>query len=72
MLEVRDLTKRFRSATVVDRVSFTLRPERSTGYLGPNGSGKSTTVKMIVGLLHPSEGRVLFEGRDVRRGPRRF
>ena len=72
MLEVRDLTKRFRSATVVDRVSFTLRPGEITGYLGPNGSGKSTTVKMIVGLLHPSEGRVLFEGRDVREDPAAF
>ncbi len=72
MLEVRELTKRFRSATVVDRVSFTLRPGEITGYLGPNGSGKSTTVKMIVGLLHPSQGRVLFEGRDVREDPAAF
>jgi len=60
------LTKRFRSATVVDHVSFSVPPGEVTGYLGPNGSGKSTTVKMIVGLLHPSEGRVLFAGRDVR------
>jgi ABC-2 type transport system ATP-binding protein len=66
MLEVRHLTKRFRSLTVVDHVDFTVRAGEITGYLGPNGSGKSTTVKMMTGLLHPSEGSILFNGRDVR------
>lgn len=66
MLEAENLTKRFRSATVVDRVNFAVRPGEITGYLGPNGSGKSTTVKMFTGLLHPSEGRVLYRGRNVR------
>lgn len=66
MLEVRGLTKRFRSLTVVDRVSFAVRPGEITGYLGPNGSGKSTTVKMMTGLLHPTEGQVLFNGRSLR------
>jgi ABC-2 type transport system ATP-binding protein len=66
MLEVRGLTKRFGGQTVVDRVSFTLRPGEITGYLGPNGSGKSTTVKMMTGLLHPTEGQILFDGRNIR------
>ena len=66
MLEVRGLTKRFRSLTVVDHVSFMVRPGEITGYLGPNGSGKSTTVKMLTGLLHPSEGEILFKGCDIR------
>jgi ABC-2 type transport system ATP-binding protein len=66
MLEVRGLTKRFRSLTVVDHVNFTVRPGEITGYLGPNGSGKSTTVKMLAGLLDPSEGKILFNGREVR------
>lgn len=66
MLEVRDLTKRFGGAAVVDHVNFTMRPGEITGYLGPNGSGKSTTVKMMTGLLHPSEGQVLFNGRNIR------
>ena len=69
MLEVRGLTKRFRSLTVVDHVDFTVRPGEITGYLGPNGSGKSTTVKMLAGLLHPSEGHILFNGRAVREDP---
>ncbi len=50
----------------VDDVSFTALPGQVTGYLGPNGSGKSTTVKMITGLLEPSEGHVLWQGTDVR------
>ena len=66
MLEIRDLTKRFRSTTVVDRVSFTVRAGEITGYLGPNGSGKSTTVKILAGLLHPSGGEIHFQGRNVR------
>ena len=66
MLEVRSLTKRFRSLTVVDHVSFAVRAGEITGYLGPNGSGKSTTVKMMTGLLHPTEGEVLFRGRNIR------
>jgi len=66
MLEVHDLTKRFGGQTVVDHVSFTVRPGETAGYLGPNGSGKSTTVKMMTGLLHPTEGQILFNGRNIR------
>ncbi len=66
MLELRNLTKRFRGSTAVDRVNFAIRPGEITGYLGPNGSGKSTTVKMLTGLLEPSEGQILFHGQDVR------
>ncbi|MES1260993.1 MAG: ABC transporter ATP-binding protein [Acidobacteriota bacterium] len=66
MLEVRNLTKRFRSITVVDRVNFRVRAGEIAGYLGPNGSGKSTTVKMMTGLLHPTEGEILFRGRNLR------
>ncbi len=66
MLEASNLTKRFGAFAVVDRVTFAIRPGEITGYLGPNGSGKSTTVKMFAGLLHPSEGRILYQGRNVR------
>src|SRR5579872_514131 len=66
MLEVRGLTKRFGGQTVVDHVDFAVRAGEITGYLGPNGSGKSTTVKMMTGLLHPTEGQVLFNGVNLR------
>jgi ABC-2 type transport system ATP-binding protein len=66
MLEVRALTKKYRNRAVVDRVSFTVPPGEVTGYLGPNGSGKSTTVKMLAGLLPPTSGQILWNGRDIR------
>src|ERR1700675_2308633 len=65
MLEICGLTKRFNGVPVVEDVSFTLKPGEILGYVGPNGAGKSTTVKMIVGLLEPSEGQVRFHGRSV-------
>jgi len=66
MLEIKGLTKRYRNRAVVDDVSFTIRPGEVTGYLGPNGSGKSTTVKMITGMIEPTAGKVLLDGKDVR------
>ena len=72
MLEVRQLTKRFRRLAVVDNVSFTIRPGEILGYLGPNGSGKSTTVKMLTGLLPPSDGQVLFCNQPVEDDPAAF
>ena len=66
MLEVVHLTKRFRATTVVNDVSFQVRAGEIAGYLGPNGSGKSTTVKMMTGLLHPTEGQILFLGKNLR------
>jgi ABC-2 type transport system ATP-binding protein len=66
MLEVRLLTKRYSGITVVDRVSFTIRPGEILGYLGPNGAGKSTTVKMLTGLIEPTSGDIELNGCDVR------
>lgn len=65
MLEARGLVKRFGGVRAVDDVSFTVRPSEVLGYLGPNGSGKTTTVNMLVGLIQPSLGQVLFEGHDI-------
>ena len=66
MLEVRDLIKRYNRIPAVDGVSFTLRRGEILGYLGPNGAGKSTTVKVLTGLIEPTAGQILFNGRDVR------
>ncbi len=67
MLEVSNLTKRFNAIPALDGVSFAIGPGEVLGYLGPNGSGKTTTVKMLTGLLDPSEGRILFRGQEIRR-----
>src|SRR4051794_16882605 len=50
MIEFSRLTKRYRSTTAVDDVTFTARPGRVTGFLGPNGAGKSTTLRILLGL----------------------
>ncbi|MBL8233656.1 MAG: ABC transporter ATP-binding protein [Bryobacterales bacterium] len=65
MLEVRGLTKRYRGVTAVQNVSFDIRPGEILGYLGANGAGKSTTIKMIIGLIEPSAGQILYNQRDV-------
>ena len=55
-ISVRDLTKRFGSVTAVDDLTFEVRPGVVTGFLGPNGAGKSTTLRVILGLVSPTEG----------------
>ena len=65
MLEARSLTKFYNHTPAVKQVSFTIRPGEILGYLGPNGAGKSTTVKMMTGLIEPSEGQIFLNGRTV-------
>jgi ABC-2 type transport system ATP-binding protein len=65
-IEIRGLTKRYGPDTVVDDLSFTVRPGQVTGFLGPNGAGKSTTMKLVVGLAAPTRGSVTIGGRRYR------
>ncbi len=65
MLELRHVSKSYRSIPAVQDVNFLLRAGEVLGYLGPNGSGKSTTVKMVIGMIQPTKGKVLFSGRDI-------
>jgi ABC-2 type transport system ATP-binding protein len=67
MIEAHELTKRYGDKTVVDRLSFTVKPGEVTGFLGPNGAGKSTTMRMILGLDAPTSGRVTVNGRTYAR-----
>jgi ABC-2 type transport system ATP-binding protein len=68
VIDVRDLTKRFGSRTVVDHVSLTVRRGEIYGFLGPNGSGKTTTIRMVCGLLTPTEGSGTCLGHDIVTG----
>jgi ABC-2 type transport system ATP-binding protein len=63
MIEATGLTKRFGDKTAVDGIDFQVQPGRVTGFLGPNGAGKSTTMRMIVGLDHPTSGSVTINGK---------
>jgi drug efflux transport system ATP-binding protein len=63
----RNLTKRFGDFTAVDHISFSVNAGEVVGYLGPNGSGKTTTIRMLLGLLHPNEGEATVLGYDIIR-----
>jgi energy-coupling factor transporter ATP-binding protein EcfA2 len=62
-LEVRNLTKRFGKTVAVDDLSFSVEAGRVTGFLGPNGAGKTTTMRALLGLVRPSAGEALVDGR---------
>jgi ABC-2 type transport system ATP-binding protein len=65
MLELRNVSKSYRGIPAVKDVSFALKCGEVLGYLGPNGSGKSTTVKMVIGLIQPTKGKVFFAGQNI-------
>jgi ABC-2 type transport system ATP-binding protein len=63
MIELHRLTKRYGSKTAVDDLTVTVLPGRVTGFLGPNGAGKSTTMRMVMGLDHPTSGTARVNGK---------
>src|SRR5438874_2346469 len=65
-LVARDLTKVIGKRTIVDGVSLELHPGEVFGFLGPNGAGKTTTIRMLVGLIKPTNGSVTICGHDLR------
>ena len=65
MIELQNLVKRYGTFTAVDGVSLDVQPGEIHGFLGPNGAGKTTTIRMIAGLLKPTEGRILVNGYDT-------
>jgi len=66
-LVARELTKVIGKRTIVNSVSFELRPGEVFGFLGPNGAGKTTTIRMLVGLIKPTHGSVTICGHDLHR-----
>jgi ABC-2 type transport system ATP-binding protein len=66
MIELEGLTKRYGEKVAVNNLSFTVRPGIVTGFLGPNGAGKSTTMRMILGLDHPTAGHVRIDGKHYQ------
>ncbi|MBM3846115.1 MAG: ABC transporter ATP-binding protein [Verrucomicrobia bacterium] len=67
MISVHQLTKRFGNQTAVDSVSFEIPGGQIVGFLGPNGAGKSTTLKMLTGMIEPTDGTATICGLDLRR-----
>jgi ABC-2 type transport system ATP-binding protein len=68
-IDVRGLTRRFGSFVAVNDLSFQVEPGEIFGFLGANGAGKSTTIRMLCGLLRPTEGKALIDGIDVGADP---
>ena len=67
MIECENLTKRFGAVTAVDGVTFSVEKQSIFGFLGPNGSGKTTVIRMLCGILEPTEGTGRIAGHDVKR-----
>ncbi|KOC52286.1 lantibiotic protection ABC transporter ATP-binding protein [Clostridium botulinum] len=61
-LETKNLTKKFKDQRAVDCINLKIKKGSIYGFLGPNGAGKSTTLKMITGLLYPTEGEIIING----------
>ncbi len=68
MLTVSDLRKSFNHTTAVEGITFTVRRGEIFGLLGPNGAGKTTTIRMILDILRPDGGRILFDGDTLLSG----
>ncbi|WP_028814904.1 ABC transporter ATP-binding protein [Streptomyces flavidovirens] len=66
-IDVRELTKEYSTKRAVDRLTFSVRPGRVTGFLGPNGAGKSTTMRLVLGLDRPTSGTATIGGRPYTR-----
>jgi ABC-2 type transport system ATP-binding protein len=69
LIEVKDLTKRYRKATAVAGLTFQVRTGSITGFLGPNGAGKTTTLRILLGLVHPTSGEATVDGHAYRNLP---
>lgn len=67
ILETQNLCKYFGSQKAVDNISLQIKRNSIYGLLGPNGAGKSTILKMLVGLLHPTSGSILFDNEQWKR-----
>ena len=66
-IEVINLSKIYKSKKAVKNISFKINEDEIIGLLGPNGCGKTTTIGMILGLLKPTEGKVLINGKDIEK-----
>ena len=69
LLRTTNLTKAYHRRTVVDGVSLVVNPGEIVGLLGANGAGKTTSFRMVVGMIRPDKGAVIFRGEDMTRSP---
>jgi ABC-2 type transport system ATP-binding protein len=65
VLELRELARRYGDVVALDGVSFSVEPGQLFGFVGPNGAGKTTTMRIVLGVLAPDRGEVLWRGQQV-------
>jgi ABC-2 type transport system ATP-binding protein len=66
IITVSDLTKFYRDSPAINHISFKVKQGEIFGFLGPNGAGKTTTIKILTGLIQPTEGTATIYGKDIR------
>lgn len=69
MIEVKNLKKQYGRVLAVDNLTLTILPGEIFGFIGPNGAGKTTTIRIMGGILSPTEGTVMIDGIDLAREP---
>ena len=71
MIQVENVTKKYGSFIAVNNINFEIEEGEIVGFLGPNGAGKSTTMNMITGFIEPSSGRIIVDGYDISKKPKK-
>lgn len=71
MIQVENITKKYGSFTAVKNINFEIEEGEIVGFLGPNGAGKSTTMNMITGFIEPTAGRIIIDGYDISKKPKK-
>ena len=71
MIQVENITKKYGSFTAVNNINFEIEEGEIVGFLGPNGAGKSTTMNMITGFIEPTSGRIIVDGYDISKKPKK-
>ena len=71
MIEVKNITKKYGKFTAVDNLNFKVEDHEIMGFLGPNGAGKSTTMNMITGYIEPTKGKIIVNGYDISKTPKK-
>lgn len=72
MIELRQVTKRFKKYTAVDHVTYTINDGEIFGLIGPNGAGKTTSIRMMISLLQPTSGEIFINGMKVEKGNKKL
>ena len=67
-VEVKNLSKSFKKIPAVNNINFVIENNKTLGLLGPNGCGKTTTIGMLLGLIDPTEGQILIDGKKINSG----